>query len=97
MTDLYTQEDAAQAPPGHMPLPGTDLELVFSRMGTAAVVHVNKAGVMICRVKLDDALCPLSGDALTQFSNFAPDFVFKVGDTREGIERLKRVFGFSSA
>lgn len=89
----YTEEDAAEAPPGHVPLPGTDLELCFNRSGNDAVVHVNKAGVMICRIKLQDAMRDTSPELLMLFSTYAPDFAFKVGDSRDGMERLKRSLG----
>ena len=87
MSTIYMQEDVEDAPPGHMPLPGTDLELVFTRAGGAAVVHVNKSGIMICRVRLDCAKQELTGDELVRFSRFAPDFVFKVGDMLSALTR----------
>lgn len=91
----YTDEDRAEAPPGHMPLPGTDLELVFTRTGSDAVVHVNKAGIMICRIRVQDALRHMSGESLIDFSTYAPDFTFKVSDSRDGMARLKRSVGLT--
>jgi len=91
----YTEEDCAEAPPGHLPLVGTDLELVFTRSRTDAVVHVNKAGVMICRIKLQEATREMSPELLMLFSTYAPDFAFRVGDSRDGMERLKRSLGLA--
>jgi hypothetical protein len=93
MRMTYTEEDVHDAPSGHLPLVGTDLELCFTRSGNDAVLHVNKGGVMICRIRLQDAGRDLSAEALMQFSTSAPDFMFKVGDSREGMERLKRSLG----
>jgi hypothetical protein len=93
MTNVYTQDDVEEAPPGHLPLVGTDLELVFTRAGDDAVVHVNKGGILICRVRLGEAVTEMSGETLMQFSTFAPDFQFKIGDSRDGMERLKRSLG----
>lgn len=91
----YTEEDVQDAPPGHLPLAGTDLELCFHRSGNDAVLHVNKGGIMICRMKLQGALQHLSAEQLMEFSSFAPDFLFKVGDSREGMARLKRSLGIA--
>jgi hypothetical protein len=93
MTNVYTQDDVEEAPPGHLPLVGTDLELVFTRAGDDAVVHVNKGSILICRIRLQDALANMSGESLMQFSSYAPDFILKVGDTAEGMARLKRSLG----
>ena len=89
----YTQDDADAAPPGHLPLAGTDLELVFTSSRGDAVLHVNKSGILICRIRLKDALADMSAEQLMQFSAFAPDFSFKVGNSAEGIERLRRSLG----
>lgn len=95
MRMTYTKEDVQDAPSGHLPLVGTDLELCFSRSGNDAVLHVNKGGIMICRIRLQDATRELSAEALMQFSTFAPDFIFKVGDSCEGMARLKRSLGIA--
>lgn len=95
MDQTYTEEDVIDAPPGHLPLVGTGLELCFTRAGSDAVVHVNKAGIRICHIRLQGALSTLSAETLMQFSTFAPDFVFKPGDSREGMARLRRSLGIS--
>jgi len=79
--------------PGHRPLDDTDLEISYNLRGRDLVVRVNKAGVMVMRVLLEDAVPAISGQRLAAFSMFAPDFVFKVGDTQEGMARLARSLG----
>ena len=93
MRITYTEEDVENAPSGHLPVAGTDLEVCLHCSGNDAVLHLNKGGVMICRIRLQDARRDLSAEVLMQFSTFAPDFMFKVGDSREGMERLKRSLG----
>ena len=93
MTDVYTQDDVQEALPGHLPLVGTDVEVCVSRSGDDIVVHVNKGGILICRIRLGEAATQMSGETLMQFSTFAPDFAFKVGDSAEGMQRLKRSLG----
>ena len=47
----YTKDDARDAPPGHMPFPGTDIEVVAYREGDDLVVLVNKT-VCVFRTRL---------------------------------------------
>jgi hypothetical protein len=93
MSTTYSKDDAESAPHGHLPLAGTDIEVCVSDFGKDAVVHVNKAGILICRVRLQDAATEMSGEKLMAFSTFAPDIQFKVGDSRDGMARLKRSLG----
>ena len=93
MRNVYTQDDVQEALAGHLPLVGTDIEVCASRSGDDVVLHVNKGGVLICRIRLGEAAAEMSGETLMQFSTFAPDFVFRVGDTAEGMARLKRSLG----
>lgn len=93
MSTTYTEDEQASAPQGHLPLAGTDIEVSVSVARNDVVVHVNKAGILICRVRLQDAATRMSGEKLIAFSTFAPDFQFKVGDSREGMARLKRYLG----
>lgn len=92
---LYTEDDRLNALPRHMPLVGSDVEINRNVIGNDVVVRVNKAGVLVFRVKLENAATPMTGDALMQFSTFAPDFVLKIGDSAEGLERLRRGLGLA--
>jgi hypothetical protein len=93
MRNVYTKDDVEEALAGHLPLAGTDIEVCASRSGDDVVLHVNKGGILICRVRLGEAVTEMSGETLMQFSTFAPDFQFKIGDSRDGMERLKRSLG----
>lgn len=97
MTERYTQDDADDAIPNHMPLVATDVEINANISGDDIVVRVNKAGILICRVLLQDAAKDMSAAALSQFSTFAPDFPFKVGDSQDGIKRLARSLGIETS
>jgi hypothetical protein len=90
---VYAESDRANAPPNALLLVGTDVEVSASIRGEDIVVHVNKAGILVCRVFLQDAAKEMTGERLTSFSTFAPDFAFKIGDTAGGIARLKRSLG----
>ena len=92
MTD-YTEEDRAHATPGHFPLVGSDIEINANIMGGDVMLRVNKAGVLVFRVKLENAATAMTSDTLMRFSPFAPDFVFKIGDSVEGLERMRRSVG----
>lgn len=89
----YSQDDVRDAPPGHFPLVDTDLEVSMNKQGDDVIVRINKAGVQILRVNLEQAARDLDGSALIAFSTFAPDFVFKIGDTADGMRRLARSVG----
>ena len=95
MTSIYDEDDRLNASPNYLPLIGTDIEINANVSGDHVVVRVNKGGVQICRVQLRNAVASLSGDQLLNFSVVSPDFVFKIGDTADGIARLKRAVGLA--
>ena len=69
-------------------LEGTDLELAHNLQGDNLVLRVNKAGVLVFRAMLRDAVPPMLESRLVHFNSFAPDFVFTIGDTEEGLRRM---------
>lgn len=80
--------------PGNRPLEGTDLEINYNLNADGSLtLRVNKGGILVFRCKLDDAAKDISGAALVAFSTFAPDFVFKIGDSQDGMRRLMRSVG----
>jgi hypothetical protein len=57
ITATYTEKDKAEAPSGHMPLPGTDVEIVAYPVNEQdLVVLVNKGGVCVFRTIFAGAL-----------------------------------------
>jgi hypothetical protein len=78
---------------GHRFLQGTDLDIVHNLQGDNLVLRVNKASVLVFRAILRDAVPPLLESRLRTFNSFAPDFVFTIGDTEEGLNRMLRSAG----
>jgi hypothetical protein len=74
-------------------LEGTDLEVVHNLQGDDLVLRVNKAGVLVFRALLREAIPPLLEMRLLNFNSFAPDLVFTVGDSEEGLRRMLRSAG----
>jgi hypothetical protein len=57
ITATYTKKDVAEALAGHMPLPGTDVEIVaYPVNGDDLVLLANKGGVCVFRTILAGAL-----------------------------------------
>ena len=90
---VYTEDDRGNALPIHLPVVGSDVEINANVIGDDMMLRVNKAGILVFRVKLEDAAKTIAGRELMNFSTFAPDFVFKIGDSVEGLERLRRAVG----
>jgi hypothetical protein len=74
--------------PGHRVLAGTDLEVAYNLQRDDLVLRVNKGGVLVFRAMLRDAAKELGEPQLTRFNSFAPDMVFTIGDTEEGLTRM---------
>ena len=77
-----------EAIPGHRVLEGTDLEIAYSRQGEDLILRVNKGPVLVFRVMLRDAARDMPEQQLMNFNSFAPDFMFTVGDSEEGLQRM---------
>ena len=77
-----------EAIPGHRILDGTDLEIAYDLQGDNLVLRVNKAGVLVFRVMLRDAAKEMPEQQLVNFNSFAPDFLFTIGDSEEGLRRM---------
>jgi len=93
VTYKYTEDDVLEARPNALPLAGTDVEVSLGRQGDDLMLWVNKAGIQILRVRLQDGMKDLGDATLMQFSSLSPDFVFKIGDSADGLARLKRSLG----
>ena len=79
--------------PGAMNDDNTERALVFFHRPDEGAQRQAAAGILVFRVKLEDAAKTIAGRELMNFSTFAPDFVFKIGDSVEGVERLRRAVG----
>jgi hypothetical protein len=80
--------------PGHKVLEGTDLEIAYNLQGDDLVLRVNKVGVLVFRAKLCDAAAEMLEARLIAFNSIAPDLMFKVGDTEEGLDRIAAGGGY---
>ena len=76
--------------PGHKVLEGTDLEIAYNLQGENLDLRVNKAGVQVFRVCVREAVPELLGSRLLEFNSMAPDLMFTVGDSEEGLNRMLR-------
>ena len=83
--------------PGHRILEGTDLEIAYNLSGDNLVLRVNKGPVQIFRVMLVDARKTFTDRKLFDFNSVSPDFVFKIGDVREGLMAMGRSVGLDAA
>ena len=81
-------DGTGEAIPGHRLLEGTDLEIAYNLQGDELVLRVNKGGVLVFRTTLRDAALDMPEEQLMNFNSFAPDFMFTVGDSEEGLQRM---------
>ena len=95
MTYKYSDEDVQEARPNALPLAGTDVEISIGFQGHDLMLWVNKAGIQILRVRLKDGAKDLPDATLMQFSSLSPDFTFTIGDSGDGLARLKRSLGLT--
>lgn len=83
--------------PGHRILDGTDLEIAYNLRADDLIIRVNKAGVQIFRVLLEGACKTLDAGALINFNSISPDFMFKVGDTKDRMFQIAKSVGLDDA
>jgi hypothetical protein len=81
--------------PGHSLLNGTDLDIAYNLQGQDLVLRVNKSGVLVFRVMLRDAAKQIPEQRLVHFNSFAPDFMFTIGDSEEGLNRMLAAVGMA--
>lgn len=89
----YNEDDVREARPDELPVIGTDVALSVGRQGDDLTLWVNKAGIQVLRIRLKDGAKAMTTETLLGFSTFSPDFVFTIGDSAEGLARLKRSLG----
>ena len=82
-----------EAMPGHTVLPGTDLEIAHNLQGDDLVLRVNKGGVLMFRAKLCDSAAEMLEARVAHFNTYAPDLMFTIGDSEEGLNRMLRAAG----
>jgi hypothetical protein len=78
--------------PGHKVLLG-DLEIAHDLQGDDLVLRVNKRGVLVFRAKLCEAAAAMLESRVAHFNAYAPDLMFTIGDSEEGLNRMLRAAG----
>jgi hypothetical protein len=83
--------------PGRRPLDGTDLEISYTLLGDDLVLRVNKAGVQVFGVVLENAGKAMTAQQLLELKTESSDLVVSIGTRGEAVVnagyRLGRVAG----
>jgi len=65
--------------PGRRPLEGTDLEIAYNVLGDDLVLRVNKAGVQVFGVVLENAAKAMTAQQLLELKTESADLVVAIG------------------
>jgi hypothetical protein len=65
--------------PGHRLLDGTDLEIAYNLLGDDLVLRVNKAGVQVFGVVLENAAKAMTAQQFLDFKTESSDLVVTIG------------------
>jgi len=74
--------------PGHRLLEGTDLEIAYNLIGDDLVLRVNKAGVQVFGVVLENAAKRMSTQQLLELKSEKSDLVVTVGTRSDAIASI---------
>jgi len=74
--------------PGHRLLEGTDLEIAYNLIGDNLVLRVNKAGVQVFGVVLENAAKRMSAQQLLELKSETSDLVVTVGTRSDAIANI---------
>ena len=88
-------DGTGEAIPGQRVLDGTDLEIGYDLQADDLVLRVNKAGVLVFRAKLSNAVPEMLESRLVHFNSFAPDLMFTIGDSEERLTRMLTAAGMA--
>jgi hypothetical protein len=69
--------------PGRRPLDGTDLEIAYTLLGDDLVLRVNKSGVQVFGVVLENAAKAMTAQQLLELKTESSDLVVSVGPRSE--------------
>jgi hypothetical protein len=96
MTDTVLDGSGEQIP-GRRPLEGTDLEIAYTLLGEDLVLRVNKAGVQVFGVVLENAAKAMTAQQILELKTENADLVVPIGTrgqtARDVGYRLGRVAG----
>jgi len=74
--------------PGYRALEGTDLEIAYSLLGDDLVLRVNKAGVQVFGVVLENAARTLTAQQLLELKTEKSDLVVRLGTRGETAAKI---------
>lgn len=96
MSDTILDGSGEQIP-GHRLLAGTDLEIAYCLLGNDLVLRVNKAGVQVFGVVLEDAAKAMTKQQLLELKTEKSDLLIRIGSRGDAVAglgyRLGRVAG----
>src|SRR5215813_13271535 len=87
MTDTVLDGSGEQIP-GRRLLDGTDLEIAYNLLGEDLVLRVNKAGVQVFGVVLENAAKRMSAQQLLELKSETSDLVVTVGTRSDAIANI---------
>ena len=79
--------------PGRRPIDRTDLEIAYNLLGDDLVLRVNKAGVQVFGVVLENAGKALTARQLMEFKTENSDLVVTIGTRGEGVAKVGFALG----
>ena len=74
--------------PGHRLLAGTDLEIAYNLLGEDLTLRVNKAGVQVFGVVLENAGKPLTAKQLLELKAEKSDLVVTIGTRGDAVANV---------
>jgi hypothetical protein len=74
--------------PGHRLLEGTDLEIAYNLIGDDLVLRVNKAGVQVFGVVLENAAKRMTAQQLLELKSEKADLVISVGTHSDAVNNI---------
>jgi hypothetical protein len=87
MSDTILDGSGEQIP-GHRLLDGTDLEIAYNLLGDDLVLRVNKAGVQVFGVVLENAAKTMTAQQLLEFRTEKSDLVLRLGSRGEAAANI---------
>jgi len=87
MSDTLLDGSGEQVP-GRRPLEGTDLEIAYNLLGDDLVLRVNKAGVQVFGVVLENAAKTMTAERLLGLKTEKSDLVVRLGTRAEAVANI---------
>ena len=79
--------------PGRRPIDGTDLEIAYSLLGDNLVLRVNKAGVQVFGVVLENAGKAMTAQQLLDLKSEKSDLVVTIGTRADTVAKMGFALG----